>query len=97
MQKRTAIAVAITSLFALILWDFGMNATDAAGARPEPEYAVATDPYLPFQNLEPVYDLRPLIHDVIPAWRLEKRSTQPRGREPQARGVSAGALDFWFI
>jgi len=55
MQKRTAIAVAITSLFALILWDFGINATDAAGARPEPVYAVATDPYLPFQNLEPVY------------------------------------------
>jgi len=47
--------------------------------------------------LNPSTDLRPLIHDVIPAWRLEKRSTQPRGREPQARGVSAGALDFWFI
>ena len=80
MRKRTAIAVAITSLFALILWDFGINATDAAGARPEPVYAVATDPYLPFQNLEPVYDLRPLIHDVIPAPRLQKRGS-PRPEE----------------
>jgi hypothetical protein len=55
MRKRTAIAVAITSLVALILWHFEMNTTGAAGARPDTEFVVGSDPYLPIQNLEPAY------------------------------------------
>jgi hypothetical protein len=50
-----AIAAAMTSLFALIFWQFGMNATDAAGPRSKPDYAVTSAPYLPIQRLEPVY------------------------------------------
>ena len=55
MRKRTAIAVAIASLLALILWHLEVNTTDAAGGRPDTEYVVGTDPYLPIQNLEPIY------------------------------------------
>jgi hypothetical protein len=53
MREFAAIAAAI--LFALILWQCGMKTTDAAVARPQPDYAITTDPYLPVHNLEPVY------------------------------------------
>jgi len=54
MRKGTAIAVAITSLVATILWHFEIN-TGAADARPDTEFVVGSDPYLPIQNLEPAY------------------------------------------
>jgi hypothetical protein len=54
MRKRTAIAVAIMSLLALVLSHFGKYATEAAAAA-EPNYAVTADPYLPVHNLESVY------------------------------------------
>jgi hypothetical protein len=50
-----AIAVAMTSLFALIFWQASMKVTDAAIAQFEPDYAVTSGPYLPIQTLEPFY------------------------------------------
>jgi hypothetical protein len=50
-----AIAVPMTSLFALIFWQASMKATDAAIAQLEPDYAVTPGPYLPIQTLEPFY------------------------------------------
>jgi len=57
MRKLLAFAIAatMTSLFALIFWQFGMNATDAAGPRSKPDYAITSGPYLPIQGLDPVY------------------------------------------
>jgi hypothetical protein len=50
-----AIAAVMTSLFALVFWQFGMNKTDAASTGPKLEYYLTTTPYLPIQRLEPVY------------------------------------------
>jgi len=55
MRKRTAIAVAIMSAFALMLWHSGLDATSAVVMSPEPTYAVTTDPYLPIHGLESTY------------------------------------------
>jgi hypothetical protein len=59
MRKPTAIAAATTSLLALMFLEVGMDVTgnDAAvaGAKPKPEYAVASNPYLPIKRLRPVY------------------------------------------
>jgi len=55
MQRPITIAVAfaMTSFLALMLWQVNKNAT--AGARPRPEYAVTSNPYLPIKRLGPVY------------------------------------------
>jgi hypothetical protein len=51
-----AIAFAMTSFLALMLWQVDRNATaGSAGARPKPEYAVTSNPYLPIKRLGPVY------------------------------------------
>ena len=57
MRKLLAAAgVAITTAFlAFIFWQSAMNSTDAAATRIKPTYSVAGAPYLPIQNLEPVY------------------------------------------
>jgi hypothetical protein len=54
MRKRTAIAVAITSL--LMLWP-GIDVTNAAAAGVElkADYPVLPNPYLPIKRLEPTY------------------------------------------
>ena len=55
MRKLTvnlAIAVTITSLFALVL---SAQAGDRAAAAAQTAYTVAADPYLPFQMIEPAY------------------------------------------
>jgi hypothetical protein len=56
MRKRTAIAVAITSLLVLMLWA-GMDVTEATvvGVELKAEYAVLPNPYLPIRRLEPAY------------------------------------------
>jgi hypothetical protein len=55
MRKPTAIAVAMTILFALISFQVGVTATDAASTQPKPDYAVTSAPYLPIRWLEPGY------------------------------------------
>jgi hypothetical protein len=59
MRKLTvnlAIAVTITSLFAIALSaQAGDRAAAAAQAQWETAYTVAADPYLPFQMIEPAY------------------------------------------
>ena len=54
-----AIAVAITSLLVLTLWEVGMDVTgkDAAVAtgKAKPGYPITGNPYLPIQRLEPIY------------------------------------------
>jgi len=57
MRKRPAIAVAITSLLVLMLWETGISVTDAAPAGIEPkfDYALLPNPYLPIKRLESAY------------------------------------------
>jgi hypothetical protein len=51
-----AIAFAMTSFLALMLWQGDKNATaGAAGTRPRPEYVVTSNPYLPIKRLAPAY------------------------------------------
>jgi len=57
MRKRPAIAVAITSLLVLMLWETGISVANAApaGIEPKADYAVLPNPYLPIKRLEPTY------------------------------------------
>jgi hypothetical protein len=51
-----AIAIGTASFFALVFWQVGMNATDAAaGVLTEPEYAIPCNPYLPIEWLRPAW------------------------------------------
>jgi hypothetical protein len=61
MQRHITIAIAVTtmSLFALMLWQTGTDATGkdtaVAGGQLKPEYAVTPDPYLPIKRLGPIW------------------------------------------
>jgi hypothetical protein len=48
-----AIVVAMTSLFALVLWQVDVKATDTVLQKPE--YGVSANSYLPIQRLRPAY------------------------------------------
>jgi len=48
-----AIAVAITSLFALVFWQVEVRATDTVLEKPD--YAITANSYLPIQRLRPAY------------------------------------------
>ena len=48
-----AIAVAMTSLLALVFWLVEVKATDAVLQKPE--YGIAANSYLPIQRLRPAY------------------------------------------
>jgi len=47
------IAVAITSLFALVFWQVEVRATDTVLEKPD--YAITANSYLPIQRLRPAY------------------------------------------
>jgi len=58
MWRPIAVAIAVMSLFALMFWKTSLDATgDAAvaGAPPQPEHTVGSNPYLPIRRLEPVW------------------------------------------
>jgi len=48
-----AIAVAMTSLLALVFWQVEVKATDAVLQKPE--YGIAANSYLPIHRLRPAY------------------------------------------
>ena len=48
-----AIAVAMTSLLALVFWQVEVKATDAILQKPE--YGIAANSYLPIHRLRPAY------------------------------------------
>ena len=48
-----AIAVAMTSLLAVVFWQVEVKATDAVLQKPE--YGIAANSYLPIQRLRPAY------------------------------------------
>jgi len=54
-----AIAVAVSSLVVLIVWQIGEDVTGkdtaVATAKLKPGYPLTTTPYLPIQRFEPVY------------------------------------------
>jgi hypothetical protein len=59
MRKRPAIAVAITNLLVLMLWETGMSVTNAAPAgietKADSTIPSCPNPYLPIKRLEPAY------------------------------------------